>query len=192
MNPFRRAPSKRPEGTSPPTEPLPLALEAALGPDDETDGIVQAIDALVDSDPEGTDIFDDSDNDDEDGQNAASSINSSRQSSQAHPSESPGGGGFKDVLNLGQPLLSSVPKLVMPQRGESDDRSADDDDEDDDEEDDHSALDNDQSTASEDGANVSDDSASAEDYSDDEEEGEEGYKPGGYHRVAISETYNQR
>ena len=189
MNPFRRTPGgKRLEGANPHSEPPTVAPDAALGQEDGTNGVVQTIDALVDSDPEGTDIFDDSDNDDEDGQNAASSINSSRQSSQAHPSESPAS--FKDVLNLGQPLLSTVPKLVMPQGGEPDDRSAD--EEDDDDLEDNSALDNDQSTASEDAANGSDDSGSAEDYSDDEEEGEEGYKPGGYHRVAISETYNQR
>ena len=35
-------------------------------------------------------------------------------------------------------------------------------------------------------------SESAEDYSDDEDEGEDDYKPGGYHRVTIGETYNQR
>lgn len=33
---------------------------------------------------------------------------------------------------------------------------------------------------------------SAEDYSDDEDEGEDGYKVGGYHRVKIGEVYNQR
>lgn len=33
---------------------------------------------------------------------------------------------------------------------------------------------------------------SAEDYSDDEDEGEDGYKPGGYHAVKIGEVYNQR
>ncbi|ACI65907.1 predicted protein [Phaeodactylum tricornutum CCAP 1055/1] len=35
-------------------------------------------------------------------------------------------------------------------------------------------------------------SASGEDYTDDEEEGEEGYKPGGYHPVKVGEAYNQR
>ena len=35
-------------------------------------------------------------------------------------------------------------------------------------------------------------SDSAEDYSDDEDEGEEGYKIGGYHPVKISEVYNER
>lgn len=33
---------------------------------------------------------------------------------------------------------------------------------------------------------------STEDYSDDEDEGEEGYKVGGYHRVKVGEVYNQR
>jgi hypothetical protein len=35
-------------------------------------------------------------------------------------------------------------------------------------------------------------SDSAEDYTDDEDEGESGYKPGGYHPVKIGEVYNQR
>jgi hypothetical protein len=35
-------------------------------------------------------------------------------------------------------------------------------------------------------------SDSAEDYTDDEDEGEDGYKPGGYHPVCIGEVYNQR
>lgn len=35
-------------------------------------------------------------------------------------------------------------------------------------------------------------SESAEDYSDDEDEGEDGYRPGGYHPVKIGEVYNQR
>lgn len=33
---------------------------------------------------------------------------------------------------------------------------------------------------------------STEDYSDDDDEGEDGYKPGGYHRVTVGEVYNQR
>jgi hypothetical protein len=35
-------------------------------------------------------------------------------------------------------------------------------------------------------------SDSGEDYTDDEDEGEDGYKPGGYHRVKAGEVYNQR
>lgn len=35
-------------------------------------------------------------------------------------------------------------------------------------------------------------SDSGEDYTDDEDEGEDGYKPGGYHRVNVGEVYNQR
>jgi hypothetical protein len=35
-------------------------------------------------------------------------------------------------------------------------------------------------------------SDSGEDYTDDEDEGEDGYKTGGYHRVKVGEVYNQR
>lgn len=35
-------------------------------------------------------------------------------------------------------------------------------------------------------------SDSAEDYTDDEDEGEDGYKVGGYHPVKVGEVYNQR
>jgi hypothetical protein len=35
-------------------------------------------------------------------------------------------------------------------------------------------------------------SDSGEDYTDDEDEGEDGYRPGGYHPVKIGEVYNQR
>jgi hypothetical protein len=35
-------------------------------------------------------------------------------------------------------------------------------------------------------------SDSGEDYTDDEDEGEDGYKSGGYHRVKVGEVYNQR
>ncbi len=35
-------------------------------------------------------------------------------------------------------------------------------------------------------------SESGEDYTDDEDEGEDGYRPGGYHPVKIGEVYNQR
>ena len=35
-------------------------------------------------------------------------------------------------------------------------------------------------------------SDSAEDYSDDDDEGSQGYKVGGYHSVKIGEVYNQR
>jgi hypothetical protein len=35
-------------------------------------------------------------------------------------------------------------------------------------------------------------SASGEDYTDDEDEGEDGYRPGGYHPVKVGEIYNQR
>jgi hypothetical protein len=48
--------------------------------------------------------------------------------------------------------------------------------------DDHSAATSDNKSGSE----------SGEDYTDDEDEGEDGYKPGGYHPVKTGEVYNQR
>lgn len=48
-------------------------------------------------------------------------------------------------------------------------------------------------TASEDDDDEDDNhSGSGDDYTDDEDEGEDGYKPGGYHRVQPGEIYNQR
>ena len=42
------------------------------------------------------------------------------------------------------------------------------------------------------GGSIAGGSESAEDYTDDEDEGEEGYRPGGYHPVKVGEAYNQR
>lgn len=49
--------------------------------------------------------------------------------------------------------------------------------------------DEDEAYANKDGGNDSD---SGSDYTDDEDEGEAGYKPGGYHPVKVGEVYNQR
>mmetsp|Transcript_14502 Transcript_14502/g.21381 ORF Transcript_14502/g.21381 Transcript_14502/m.21381 type:complete len:1040 (+) Transcript_14502:427-3546(+) len=49
--------------------------------------------------------------------------------------------------------------------------------------------DEDDAYANKDGGNDSD---SGSDYTDDEDEGEAGYKPGGYHTVKVGEVYNQR
>lgn len=48
------------------------------------------------------------------------------------------------------------------------------------------------SDGSEGGKKKSSSGHSSEDYTDDEDEGEEGYKPGGYHPVKLGEVYNQR
>lgn len=78
---------------------------------------------------------------------------------------------IKDLLNT--PL--TIPTLVQPKgrdrsRGETSDDEHDDDDE-----------------------NGDDDksSESGEDYTDDEDEGESGYKPGGYHPVNVGDVFNQ-
>lgn len=48
------------------------------------------------------------------------------------------------------------------------------------------------SDESEGGKKKSSSGDSSEDYTDDEDEGEDGYKPGGYHPVKLGEVYNQR
>lgn len=73
---------------------------------------------------------------------------------------------IKDLLNT--PL--TIPTLVQPKSGRN--KNHDRDDDDDDQEDDKS-------------------SESGEDYTDDEDEGESGYKPGGYHPVNVGDVFNQ-
>ena len=92
--------------------------------------------------------------------------------------------------------LATSPKLQQSAQGEADQSTTnnDDDDDDDDDEiiddnDDELEDDDDKDDAADDKSNNSE---SAEDYSDDEDEGEDGYKPGGYHPVKVGEVYNQR
>ena len=67
--------------------------------------------------------------------------------------------------------------LTIRRRSDANDDDEDDDDEDDDDE----------------GSDKSGEgSDSGSDYTDDENEGEAGYKPGGYHPVKVGEVYNQR
>ena len=68
-------------------------------------------------------------------------------------------------------------------------RAGDDDDDDDD---DGAGSERSHSRATSAGSDRKGSTGSVEDYSDDEDEGEEGYKVGGYHRVKIGEVYNQR
>lgn len=82
----------------------------------------------------------------------------------------------------------------------SDDDSEDDSDSDSSSDDDSSSSERDEPAGKSKGLNGKGGSTSkndkgnesAEDYSDDEDEGEEGYKVGGYHRVKVGEVYNQR
>lgn len=54
------------------------------------------------------------------------------------------------------------------------------------------SSDDDDDAASRDDTKEDDTDNSSEDYTDDEDEGEDGYKPGGYHPVKLGEVYNQR
>lgn len=122
-----------------------------------------SIDALVDSDNETADIFDDNEEDDP---NTASFRHS--------PS-----GKEHSVVVLTNPRLPLHNQKVEDDESESEEDAS---------------MSSSSSTDSKggDGDPKSDDSASGEDYTDDEDEGEDGYKPGGYHPVKVGETYNQR
>ena len=83
------------------------------------------------------------------------------------------------------------------------DQEDDDDDDDDkessyqrsnneDDDDDNDEIDNTGENDDNNDDDKSNNSESAEDYSDDEDEGEDGYKAGGYHPVKVGEVYNQR
>jgi len=72
------------------------------------------------------------------------------------------------------------------------DGTDDDDDDDDDERSNRSRNTDDEESDETDDRNEKHGSDSGEDYTDDEDEGEVGYKPGGYHRVKIGEVYHQR
>jgi len=131
---------------------------------DDGEDTSSAIDALVNSDDEGdvAEIFNDSDDDD-----------ASPPSVQDHHHHTPSS--VRSTLSKGATkAFQDVLASLDGGGGGLDDEDDDDDDEEDD--------DNDKSHNSD----------SAEDYTDDEDEGEEGYKPGGYHPVKVGEVYNQR
>ena len=131
---------------------------------DDGEDTSSAIDALVNSDDEGdvAEIFNDSDDDDD-------SPPSVHQQDHQHTPSSVRSTLSKGATKAFQDVLASLD-------GGAGGGGSDDDDEDDDDDD------NDKSKNSD----------SAEDYTDDEDEGEEGYKPGGYHPVKVGEVYNQR
>lgn len=149
-------------------------------------GTDAGIDTLIDSDEDLAEIFNDGDSDDDPG-------NVSLVSDCSHMS-----GAEKSAMSPRQfdPSLSSPygkgsslqidPSDVegmrpQPNYGE-------------DEEEEDASSSGDDGTTSED-FDENDDkshSDSAEDYTDDEDEGEDGYKPGGYHHVKIGEVFNQR
>ncbi|CAB9499444.1 SRSF protein kinase 1 [Seminavis robusta] len=138
-------------------------------------GGVESLKMLDSDDGADMDIFDDDDDDYGGGR---------EDFAEKSPSSWVGGGPKKQVSPalreeikdlLSTPL--TIPTLVQPQHkrdefGTSDDDHDDDDDDDAEGEEDKS-------------------SESGEDYTDDEDEGESGYKPGGYHPVNVGDVFNQ-
>jgi len=180
-----------------------IAGEGAAAATTNLDESLQAMDALVDSDPESTEIFDDQDEREGSGDRYPTS-----------PATSATGSAVDVVRHLASPLFTTTtPATTASGGGRSGGRSfhgrnggrgaARHDDHEDDDDDDHSDEDDDDSSSrgtQEDSLSHDDDDdrhnrsdhSSGEDYSDDEDEGEEGYRPGGYHRVSVGEVYNQR
>lgn len=179
------------------------------------DDICNSIDALVDSDAEGADIFDDDDEDDIASTTHTGSINSkTSRTNDPIPGEASHTNFTEVVQNLAtSPFLSplagrgdistgsldleinlssrhskhsmssklSRDSLVHGLSERFDELSVKSDGR-------RKDNDNDSKTSQNDDRG----SDSAEDYSDDDDEGQDGYKPGGYHPVKVGEVYNQR
>ncbi|GAX09950.1 serine/threonine-protein kinase SRPK1 [Fistulifera solaris] len=177
------------------------------------DDFCNSIDALVDSDAEGADIFDDEDEDEVASATHTGSIHSKTsrtndsvtaetnyteviQNLATSPFLSPlaargdlSTGSFDLDINLSSrhskqsisSKLSSKDSVVHGLSERFDELSV--------KSDRHNKDDDIESKTSQNDDRGSD---SAEDYSDDEDEGQDGYKPGGYHPVKVGEVYNQR
>jgi hypothetical protein len=141
-----------------------------------------AVDIIVDSDED--DIFDDEDEDDvaDDDENAGGSD---------IPSSSLD---YRDMLAAGtSAVVAPVQKVISAGEEESQQtgdsyRSSHSESEEEEEDDDTESDEDDDDKNGKGGAG----SDSGEDYTDDEDEGEDGYRPGGYHPVKVGEVYNQR
>ncbi|KAL3940916.1 MAG: hypothetical protein SGBAC_004629 [Bacillariaceae sp.] len=125
----------------------------------------------------GLDVFDDSDHDeifdDDDDDDVAVDRNAGT------PLD------ISDLLKAGAsaivaPMQKVIHKEESKKESTSDDNNSDSEDDTDSD---------DEETAKKKSGHGSD---SGEDYTDDEDEGEDGYKTGGYHRVKVGEVYNQR
>ena len=131
---------------------------------------INSIDDLLESDEECAEIFDD-DNEDDYPQTPSKAVNVSISSSISPKS-------FQEVVqSLGGGL-----SLQQNNGAESSKHSPSRDDEEEEEETNSIKEDEEEDKGSE----------SAEDYTDDEDEGEDSYKPGGYHPVEVGEVYNQK
>lgn len=86
---------------------------------------------------------------------------------------------YRDMLSSGADAVRKVKVSKDKERSDGSDSDGHDDEDD--------------ATDSEDGkGGKGNGSDSGEDYTDDEDEGEDAYRPGGYHPVKVGEVYNQR
>jgi hypothetical protein len=143
------------------------------------------VDIIVDSDED--EIFDDEDDDDVADDSEAGDLPSAKID-------------YRDMLAAGaSAIVAPIQKVVNATNRDDEEsqrtgdsyHSSDAESEDEDEEDaeDTESDDDDEDKPNSKGGGGSD---SGEDYTDDEDEGEDGYRPGGYHPVKIGEVYNQR
>lgn len=188
MDLFRKGKKADGDGEDPPA-PEDSKIEKRNNDDSKTATVgsnkksVDGLDGLLaDSDEdEGAEVFDD--DDDEGDTPSRSHAGSVSASSTLSPKS------FKEVVqNLGVSNFL-IPKMVQHEnivsmdadgRGDSFESSE--------EEEDVTEYDEEHEDDGEDDKG----SESAEDYTDDEDEGQEGYKVGGYHPVTVGELYNQR
>ena len=129
-----------------------------------------AVDIIVDSDED--EIFDDEDEDEIAGADDSGNVPSSSLD-------------YRDMLAAGTNPVRRTTSGSSKEDSQRDsyDRS---------EESEHEEEGDDTDSGEEDKGKGGNGSDSGEDYTDDEDEGEDGYRPGGYHPVKVGEVYNQR
>jgi hypothetical protein len=177
------------------------------------------IDALIDSDEDLAEIFNDGDSDDDDGGNVSMVSEGShvvggdgsrvslsprqkvdgKNGSNPYGGKNSGSAADADV-EASRARLHNQKNLNHSKKhhnrlADNVSSSEDDGDDDDEDDEDHNTTSDDEPDDDDDERDAEDDksnSDSAEDYTDDEDEGEDGYKPGGYHSVKVGEVFNQR
>ena len=162
-------------------------VEEAFSQEKKIKSNKSGIDALIDSDEDGAEIFNDleesSDEGIDDTNNGQHDSPSSKRSTVSRHSVPSPTAKFKVVVkSIDASAVEQSKARVTSKNGDSSGvvemEKVDDDDDD--------------SASSREEEEEKSNSDSAEDYTDDEDEGEDGYKPGGYHPVKPGEIYNQR
>lgn len=155
---------------------------SGLGTPGKKPGSQDAVDIIVDSDED--EIFDDEDDEDGGGEDEKAVATDTA----PQPLD------YRDMIAAGTSVMKKVINTAGREEEESQRtgdsyHSSEGESDDDDDGDDTESEEEDDEKGNEKGGGGSD---SGEDYTDDEDEGEDGYRPGGYHPVKIGEVYNQR